>query len=81
LPIWSRIGHRPILAAGNSDGDPMLRFAKVTDRPALRLLVLHDDAEREFGYIAGAEQGRGAKAQGWTVIGVENDWATVFAEP
>ena len=55
--IWSRIGRRPILAGGNSNGDiPMLRFAGGKDRPALRLLVLHDDAEREFDYVKGAEQ-------------------------
>jgi hypothetical protein len=34
--IWSRIGKRPILAAGNSNGDmPMLRYAGGKDRPAL----------------------------------------------
>ena len=38
--IWSRIGKRPILAAGNSNGDiPMLRYAGGKDRPALRLLL------------------------------------------
>ena len=46
--IWSRIGRRPILAVGNSNGDiPMLHFAGGHGRPALRVLVLHDDAERE----------------------------------
>ena len=35
--IWSRIGRRPILAVGNSNGDiPMLRFAGGAGRPALR---------------------------------------------
>ena len=35
--IWSRIGRRPVLAGGNSNGDvPMLRFAKLGSRPALR---------------------------------------------
>ena len=54
--IWSRIGKRPILAAGNSNGDiPMLRYAGGKGRPALRLLLLHDDDEREFAYTAGAE--------------------------
>ena len=32
--IWSRIGRRPILAAGNSNGDiPMLDFAQHADKP------------------------------------------------
>jgi hypothetical protein len=79
--IWSRVGRRPLLACGNSNGDiPMLRYAGGKGRPALRLLVLHDDAEREFDYTAGAEQSlEQAAKEGWTVISVENDWSTVFA--
>ena len=46
--IWSRVGRRPLLAAGNSNGDlPMLQFAERAGRPGLRLLVLHDDPARE----------------------------------
>ena len=71
--IWSRIGRRPAFACGNSNGDvPMLKFAD-----GLKLLVLHDDTEREFNYTRGAEQ---ALAEGWTTISVKNDWATVFAD-
>ena len=79
--IWSRIGKRPILAAGNSNGDvPMLRYAGGKDRPALRLLLLHDDAEREFAYTAGAESSlETAAAQGWTVVSIKDDWASVFS--
>ena len=79
--IWSRIGRRPILAGGNSNGDvPMLRFAHTDHAPALRLLLLHDDAEREFDYTAGAEDALDdAHAAGWTVISIKNDWSTVFA--
>lgn len=78
--IWSRIGKRPILAAGNSNGDiPMLRYAGGQGRPVLRLLVRHDDDEREFAYTAGAEQSLEVAAdQGWTVVSIRNDWATVF---
>ena len=66
--IWSRIGKRPILAAGNSNGDiPMLRYAGGKDRPAIRLLVLHDDEDREFAYTAGAETSLELAAeQNWT---------------
>ena len=79
--IWSRIGRRPILAVGNSNGDvPMLQFAGGTGAP-LRLLVLHDDAEREFDYVAGAEDAlERARAGSWPIISVKDDWATVFAE-
>jgi phosphoserine phosphatase len=80
--IWSRIGRRPIVAGGNSNGDiPMLRYAGGPSRPALRLLVLHDDPEREFDYTAGAERSlEQAAEEGWTVVSVKNDWATVFAD-
>ena len=78
--IWNRTGRRPLLAAGNSNGDvPMLEFAHHADKPTLRLLVLHDDAEREFDYTAGAEQAlEQAKSDGWTVVSIKNDWTTVF---
>ena len=80
IRIWSRIGRRPILSCGNSNGDlPMLTYAGGVDRPGLRLLLLHDDADREFDYTAGAEQAlETAAAQDWTVISMRNDWVTVF---
>jgi haloacid dehalogenase-like hydrolase len=66
--IWSRVGRRPILAAGNSNGDlPMLRFAGGPARPGLRLLVLHDDPERvrlRRRGRAGPPGGRGARLDG-----------------
>ena len=80
IRIWSRTGRRPLLAAGNSNGDiPMLDFTWREDRPFLRLLVLHDDAEREFDYTSGSEQAlERAAAQAWTVVSIKDDWATVF---
>jgi phosphoserine phosphatase len=79
--IWSRIGRRPILAVGNSNGDiPMLRYAGDKDRPALRLLVLHDDGEREFAYTSGAEQALAeAGRRDWQVVSMKDDWSSVFA--
>jgi hypothetical protein len=79
--IWSRIGKRPLLAAGNSNGDiPMLQFANQPPRSALRLLLLHDDAAHEFDYVGGAEKSlQLAKQYGWTVVSIKNDWKTVFA--
>jgi phosphoglycolate phosphatase-like HAD superfamily hydrolase len=73
--LWSRIGRRPILAAGNSNGDiEMLEFTR-----GLRLLVLHDDADREFDYTAGAEKAlEQAARDDWSVISMRNDWASVF---
>ena len=79
--IWSRIGRRPILAVGNSNGDiPMLQFAGGDARPALRLLILHDDKAREFDYVSGAERALDlAKAQNWPIVSIKNDWKIVFA--
>jgi hypothetical protein len=67
--IWNRTGRRPLLAAGNSNGDlPMLEFTHRADGPTLRLLVLHDDLDREFAYTAGAERAlERAQAEGWTL--------------
>jgi phosphoserine phosphatase len=78
--IWSHIGRRPLLAAGNSNGDvPMLDYAHHEQGLSLRLLVLHDDAEREFAYTSGAERALArAATEGWTVVSMMNDWATVF---
>ena len=81
--IWSRIGRRPLIAGGNSNGDiPMLRYTGGKGRPALRLLLLHDDDEREFAYTGGAEKSlETAAEQGWTVVSMKHDWAAVFADP
>lgn len=79
--IWSRIGRRPLVSIGNSNGDiPMLRFARQNDRAGLRLLVVHDDAEREFSYREGAEQAQARAAErGWTPISMARDWSRVFS--
>jgi phosphoglycolate phosphatase-like HAD superfamily hydrolase len=78
--IWTRTGRRPVLAAGNSNGDiEMLDFAQRPRTPSLRLLVLHDDAEREFAYVAGAERALDlAATRGWTVVSMKDDWAKMF---
>jgi phosphoglycolate phosphatase-like HAD superfamily hydrolase len=80
IRIWSRVGRRPLFAAGNANGDiPMLEFTRHQDKPSLRLLIDHDDAEREFAYTAGAEQAlERADANAWTVVSIKNDWTTVF---
>ena len=57
----------------------MLRFTQHHDKPSLRLLVLHDDSEREFSYTAGAEQALDqARDDGWTIVSIKDDWITVF---
>jgi phosphoglycolate phosphatase-like HAD superfamily hydrolase len=78
--IWTRTGRRPIFAAGNSNGDiEMLDFAQHADKPSLRLLVLHDDADREFDYVTGSERAlERATSSGWIVVSIKNDWIEVF---
>ena len=45
----------------------------------MRLLILHDDPEREFEYTTGAEQSlEKARADGWTIVSIAGDWGTVF---
>jgi hypothetical protein len=80
IRIWSRVGRRPMLAAGNSNGDiEMLEFSRNPNRPSLQLLVDHDDAEREFDYRTGAERSLERAAQdGWMVVSMKRDWSTVF---
>lgn len=80
--IWGRTGRRPIFAAGNSNGDiEMLQFATAGQHPSLGLLVLHDDADREFDYTAGAEKALElAATDGWSVASIKNDWARVFSD-
>jgi hypothetical protein len=80
IRIWSRTGRRPLLAAGNSNGDlPMLEFTQHPGKRSFRLLINHDDGQREFDYAAGAEQAlERAASSGWTIVSMKNDWATIF---
>jgi phosphoserine phosphatase len=82
--IWSRIGRRPLLAAGNSNGDvPMLRY--VQKHPVSLSLLVHHDDDTDRGdapYEKGAELALTAADQhGFTVVSVRDDWAEVFSTP
>ncbi|MDZ4656027.1 MAG: HAD family hydrolase [Bythopirellula sp.] len=93
IGINSHIGQQPILAFGNSDGDyEMLEWTTSGEpdegHPRLGLLVHHTDAVREYAYDNPSHVGqlkRGlddAKARGWILIDMKNDWKTIFpAEP
>jgi hypothetical protein len=57
----------------------MLNFSGGSSLPALRLLVVHDDADREFDYIVGAEKILSAvQTKRWTSISMQGDWRKVF---
>jgi phosphoglycolate phosphatase-like HAD superfamily hydrolase len=86
------IGRRPQAAFGNSDGDrQMLEWATGGDGARLAMIVLHDDAAREYAYGPAAGQPDSkvgtftqdlydeAKKRGWTVISMKRDWKRVFA--
>ena len=81
VQIWERVGRRPILAAGNANGDvPMLEFTEAAPHRSLCMLIAHDDAEREIDNTAGATAALdAAEASGWTVVSMRNDWNRVFA--
>jgi hypothetical protein len=54
-------------------------IGSATSKPFLKILVVHDDCEREFDYTSGAEQAlEPADTSGWTVASIKNDCATVF---
>lgn len=90
--IHFMIGRRPHAAFGNSTGDQqMLEYTGAGDGARLMMLVLHDDAKREYAYgpasgLPDTKVGTftqalhdEAKRRGWTVISMKNDWKQVFS--
>jgi hypothetical protein len=90
--IYLFTGRRPNAAFGNSTGDrQMLEYTQANGGASLEMLVLHDDAAREYAY--GPAQGLPdskvgtftqalydeAKIKGWTVISIKNDWKEIFS--
>ena len=90
--IHLMIGRRPNASFGNSTGDEqMLEYTGAGDGARLAMLVLHDDAIREYAY--GPAQGlpdtkigsltpalyAEAKKKNWTVISMKNDWKNIFS--
>ena len=90
--IHLMIGRRPHAAFGNTAGDQqMLEYTGAGDGARLMMLVLHDDAKREYAYgpatgLPDTKVGTfsqalydEAKKKGWTVISMKNDWKEIFA--
>ena len=90
--IYLFTGRHSKAAFGNSTGDQqMLEYTQAGGGASLMMLVLHDDAQREYAY--GPAQGLPdskvgtftpalydeAKAKGWTVISMKKDWKRIFA--
>jgi len=85
------IGRRPVAAFGNSDGDrQMLEWSGAGDGARLMMLVMHDDAAREYAYgpangLPDSKFGTftqslmdEAKKRGWNVISMKKDWKVIF---
>ncbi len=94
IGIQEHIGRRPIAAFGNSVGDQqMLEYTQGGSGARFELLVLHDDAAREFAY--GPARGlpnvalgaftpaleEHAKKDGWTVVSMKDDWKQIYPAP
>jgi phosphoglycolate phosphatase-like HAD superfamily hydrolase len=90
--IHLMIGRRPLVAFGNSTGDrQMLEYATAHDGARLGMLVLHDDARREYAYgpaqdLPDTRVGTftqalydESKKRGWVVISMKKDWKRLFA--
>jgi phosphoglycolate phosphatase-like HAD superfamily hydrolase len=91
--IHLMIGRRPVIAFGNSTGDrQMVEYTEAGQGPRLGMLVLHDDAEREYAY--GPAKGLPdtkvgtftqelydeAMNNGWLIISMKKDWKRIFAD-
>jgi hypothetical protein len=86
IAIERIIGRRPIASFGNSDGDlEMLQWTSAGAGARFGLLVHHTDGKREWAYDRDSKIGRldkaldAAKASGWTVVSMKDDWNRIFA--
>jgi phosphoserine phosphatase len=89
--IYLFLGRPPRAAFGNSTGDQqMLEYTQSGGGARLMALVMHDDEEREYAYGPSSPPGDTkfgaftqalydeAKAKGWVVISMKNDWKQLF---
>ena len=83
--IQRHIGHRPIAAFGNSDGDyQMLEWTTGGKGARLGMIIHHTDAEREFAYDRESHIGQldkgldAATDKGWIVMDMKADWKVIF---
>ena len=87
IGIHQAIGRRPLMAFGNSDGDlQMLQWTMAGEGARFAALVHHTDAKRESAYDRDSHIGKLdkaldiAKAQGWTVIDMQQEWKIIHPE-
>lgn len=90
--IYLFIGGPAQAAFGNAGGDrQMLEYTNSGSKRALKMIVMHDDAAREYAY--GPADGLPpskigtfpqplydeAKTKGWSVISMKHDWKRIFS--
>ncbi|WP_037315632.1 HAD family hydrolase [Ruegeria halocynthiae] len=85
INIERTLGRRPILAAGNSDGDfAMLEWTTTGDGPRMGVLIHHTDADREWAYdregpvgklVDGLDKG---PEMGWVIVDMAKDWDRIY---
>ncbi len=84
VAINMHIGRRPIAAFGNSDGDlQMLQWTTAGAGSRYGLIVRHTDSVREYAYDVSPlgtldKALTEAKAKGWTVVDMKQDWKYVY---
>lgn len=80
--IMQTLGRQPILAGGNSNGDlHMLQWVAGAERRTLSLLLHHTDGDREYQYDKHTDKVLPmARADGWTIIDMKEDWKAVFPQ-
>jgi len=89
--IYLFTGRHPKAAFGNSDGDRQMLEYTQAGGGLLMMLILHDDAQREYAY--GPAKGLPdskigtfseplydeAASKGWVVVSMKKDWQRIFA--
>ena len=86
--IHHSAGQRPILAAGNTDGDmAMLEWTAASQHRTLELFVHHTDGDREYAYERDPILGSGTEhihaaaiKHNWTVIDMAADWSAIHPD-
>jgi phosphoserine phosphatase len=96
LAIELRVGRRPVAVFGNSDGElpmiqwiankPLKSWQRGDQTPRLAVLIHHNDAQREWAYDKNSRVGTldkalsEARAKGWVVVNMRDDWNTIFPQ-
>ncbi len=85
LNIQKIIGKKPILAAGNSDGDiEMLQWTASNTYKSLMLMIHHTDSIREWAYDRTTSIGKldkgleESKAKDWNLVDMKSEWKIIY---